>query len=317
MHLYKRYRRDIKHNLSFYIASIVLTVLSLLLFYLYYICGTGILDFTNTKFNELNIEDAHFSTYLEITDSDINYYEDEYDLILEKEAYLNIDTNGVNSRIFKANDKLDLHYILEGRDVINDDEIIITKGFALNNNYALNDKIKIKDKAYTIVGYCERPDYMVMIENIGDLDKNVATFYIAYLNEEAFNDLGQSNYRYLVKYNKDNHNDFKKAINDKYFMREYLDANDNIRIMMMSTQPELFIQMAYATLFTLPLMSVVLIAIILSRKIKHEQRIIGTLSAFGYSNKQIINYYAIFAALPGLIAGIITTILCWHNHMAN
>ena len=42
MTLNKRYKRNIKENLSFYIASSVLTVVALLLFYLFYIVGTGI-----------------------------------------------------------------------------------------------------------------------------------------------------------------------------------------------------------------------------------------------------------------------------------
>lgn len=48
MTLNKRYLRNIKENLSFYIASSVLTVVALLLFYLFYIAGSG------TKNTEMN-----------------------------------------------------------------------------------------------------------------------------------------------------------------------------------------------------------------------------------------------------------------------
>lgn len=50
MTLNKRYLRNIKENLSFYIASSVLTVVALLLFYLFYIAGSGI---KNTEMNFL------------------------------------------------------------------------------------------------------------------------------------------------------------------------------------------------------------------------------------------------------------------------
>ena len=311
MTLNKRYRRDIKHNLSLYVSATFLTVLSLLLFYLYYICGTGLLDYTEEIFNKYQIEDANFSTYIEIPDDKIAYYEDKYDLVLEKQEYLNIETDGVTARIFEPNDKIDLHFIIDGRDVFNDDEIIISKGFAIQNNYALNDKIKIADQEYKIVGYCERPDYMVMLQDSSDLDKNIVSFYIAYMKDEAFEELGQGTYQYLVRYNHDNSIEFRKDINDAYFMRSYLNADDNLRITMMSQQPELFIKMAYAILFTLPFMAVLLICVILSRKIKHEQKLIGTLSAFGYTNAQIYRYYAGFAALPGLIGGVLTTVFCY------
>ena len=42
MTLNKRYLRNVKENLSFYVAAAVLTVVALLLFYLFYIAGTGI-----------------------------------------------------------------------------------------------------------------------------------------------------------------------------------------------------------------------------------------------------------------------------------
>ena len=311
MTLNKRYRRDIKHNLSLFVSATFLTVLSLFLFYLYYICGTGILDYSDEIFSKYQVEDANFSTYVEIPDDKLAYYEDKYNLTLEKQAYLNLETNGITSRIFDRATKVDLHFIIDGRDVQNDDEIIISKGFAIQNNYALNDKIKIVDKEYTIVGYCERPDYMVMLQDPSDLDKNIVSFYIAYMSDEAFETLGQGTYQYLVRYNLDNSIEFRQDVNDAYLMRSYLNAEDNLRINMMTQQPELFIQMAYMTLFTLPFMAVLLICAILSRKIKHEQKLIGTLSAFGYTNGQIYRYYAGFAAIPGLIGGLLTTICCY------
>ena len=42
MTLNKRYLRNVKENLSFYVAGAVLTLVDLLLFYFFYIAGTGI-----------------------------------------------------------------------------------------------------------------------------------------------------------------------------------------------------------------------------------------------------------------------------------
>lgn len=50
MKLNKRYIRSIKENRSFYIASSVLTIVTLLMFYLFNIAGTGILDFSEDFF---------------------------------------------------------------------------------------------------------------------------------------------------------------------------------------------------------------------------------------------------------------------------
>ena len=45
MTLRRRYTRSIRENLSFYISATVLTVLTLLMFFLYEISGSAILDF--------------------------------------------------------------------------------------------------------------------------------------------------------------------------------------------------------------------------------------------------------------------------------
>ena len=309
MVLKKRYRRDIRHNLSLYISAALITVLSLLLFYLYDIAGNGILNYANDIFSSQKVEDANFSTYMEIPDSEIEKLEEKFNLQLEKQKYVNIDTDGVTARIFDRNHKIDVHYVTDGRDVKAKDEIIISKGYAQNNHVHIGQTIQIQSKKYKVVGYCERPDYLVMYENLGDAAKNIATFYIGYMSDEAFETLPQGNIQYVVRYNEDNSTEFRKEINDKYYLNSYINADDNLRITMMTLQPEMFIQMGYATVFTLPLLAVVLIGIILSRKVRNEQKMIGTLAACGYTNRQIIRYYTGISAIPGIVGGILTTVL--------
>ena len=309
MILKKRYKRDIKHNLSLYVSSTLLTVLSLLLFYLYSIAGNGILDFGNKFGESQRIEDANFSTYLEIPDDQIKIYEDKYDMELEKQHYINIETDGITARVFQRSEKIDLYDVTKGKDVSNDNEIVISEGYAQTNDVLIGDSLKIKDKEYTVSGFIERPDYLYMLENPTDANKNVKSFYICYMTDNEFESLGETNCQYLTRYNKDNNKDFRKEINEEYRLSSYLSAEDNVRIQMVTEQAKVFIQMAYMILFTLPLMAVLLISVILSRKIKSEQKMIGTLSAFGYTNRQIIIHYAGFSALPGIIGGVLTTIV--------
>ena len=311
MTLKKRYKRDIKHNLSLYISSTCLTILSLLLFYLYLISGTGIMEYSQDFFTKQKIEDAHFSTYININDEEIKKLEKKYDLVLEKQEYLNIDTNGTTARIFAPTQKVDCYKVTHGSAVKDLDDIVISEGYAKQQKLAINDHITIANKTYTITGLIERPDYLYMLENLNDSYKNINTFYLAYLHDDAFTALGDKNAQYLVRYHKHNDKEFRKEINDNYILSDYLDADDNMRISMVSVQAELFIKMSYFILVAMSLFVVILISIILSRKIKSEQKMIGTLSAYGYTNKQIITHYAGFAALPGIIGGILTTILIY------
>lgn len=309
MVLKKRYRRDIRHNLSLYVSATILTVLALMLFYLYDISGTGIKSYAEQVFADQKIEDANFSTYQEIPDEKIREYEQKYDLELEKQRYLNLENGGITARVFSRTSKIDIHYVTAGRDAAAEDEVVISEGFAQNMGIVIGDSLEIGDKTYTVTGFAERPDYLFMLQNLGDADKNIATFYICYMTDRAFDDLGETNCQYLVRYHQDNHREFRKDVHDNYMMRTYTGAKDNLRINMVIDQPELFISMGYISLFILPLMAVVLISTILSRKIRNEQKMIGTLASYGYTNRQIITHYALFAAIPGILGGVLTTVV--------
>ena len=80
MTLNKRYKRNIIENLSFYIAASILTIVALLLFYLFYIAGVGIKSYGDNFFVDNNLEDATFSTYLEIPDDKIADIESKYNV---------------------------------------------------------------------------------------------------------------------------------------------------------------------------------------------------------------------------------------------
>lgn len=309
MVLKKRYKRDLKHNMSLYVSSIILTVLSLLLFYLYLIAGTGIQRFAEDFFREQKIEDANFSTYKPIPDEKIQEYEKDYDLILEEQKYINIETNEVVARVFENTENVDLYKVTKGKDVKKDDEVVISEGYAQKQDIAIGDKIKIGTKEYKVSGFMERPDYLYMLQHLTDTEKNVTSFFICYMTQDEFASLDAQNSQYLVRYEKDNEDDFRKEVHDTYIMNSYIKAKDNTRIKMVTEQPKIFIQMAYFTLVTVPLLVVLLISVILSRKIKNEQKMIGTLVAYGYTNKQIIRHYAGFSAVPGVVGGILTTMV--------
>lgn len=308
MTLRRRYTRSIRENLSFYISATVLTVLTLLMFFLYEISGSAILDFFTDFSKENALEDAHFTTYLPISDEDISALEKEYDLELEAQHFLNIETDGTTARVFSATKKIDRYAVTQGKDVSKSGDVVISEGYAVKNNVAIGDPITIGDKTYTVTGFFQRPDYLYMLENQDDSYKNITTFFLCYMTEEDFDALGDTACQYLVRYHGDS-DAFRKAVYDDYGMASYSSADDNQRIKMVDMQAEMFLIMAYLLLVTLPLITVALIAIIISRKVKSEQKLIGTLSALGYKRRQLMLHYAGFAALPGILGGILTVIV--------
>lgn len=310
MKLNRRYLRSIRENLSFYLSATVLTVVTLLLYFLFNIAGNAILDFAEGFFSRNRLEDAHFSTYLPIPGGEAAELEDKYGLILETQHYINLETDGITARVFERTKQVDLYEVTAGRDVQADDEIVMSEGYAVSNGIHVGGRMKIGEKIYEIVGFMQRPDYLYMLENEDDSYKNVSTFYLCYMSDAAFEALEASGVQYLVRYGEASDvMGFRRAVHEHYYMRSYSAAAENPRITMVDQQAQMFIVMAYVLLCILPLVAVALISIMISRKVKSEQRMIGTLSALGYKKGQLMRHYAGFAVLPGFIGGIFTVLI--------
>ena len=309
MKLNKRYFRSIKSNKSFYVSATILTIMTLFLFYMMNVAGKAIWNFGDEFFISQNLEDAHFTTYIPILDEDIKKLEKEFSVELEPEYFCHVETDKTTTRVFKKTEKINLYSITEGKDITKNDEVIISEGYAVFNKIALGDSIKIGNKNYTITGFFQRPDYLYMLPNENDSYKNVTTFFLAYVTNEEFEKIGGNNCNYLVRYEKDNQLEFRKTINEKYYMNSYLSAKENMRIDMVKMQADMFVVMSYIILAVMPLIVVVLVSIVIKRKVKSEQRLIGTLSALGYKRINLMIHYAGFAMVPGLLGGILATIL--------
>lgn len=310
MKLNKRYVRSIKENRSFYIASSVLTIVSLLMFYLFNIAGSGILNFSDDFFSDNKLEDANFSTYVPIPEEDIEWLRDKYGVTLEAQHFFNLTNDNITARVFERTEEIDLYEITGGEDVISDAEVIISEGYAENTGVDIGDKIVVGEKEYTVSGFFQRPDYLYMLQNADDSYKNITTFFLCYLSDSEFENLGEANCQYLVKFNKDNSREFREYIHENYVLQDYLSSEENQRICMVDDQAYLFIIMSYAILVVLPLIAVALISIIISRKVKSEQKLIGTLTALGYTKKQMMKHYAGFAAIPGIFGGVLSAAVC-------
>lgn len=309
MKLNKRYRRSIKHDRSFYISSSLLTILTLLLFFIMNISGEAIAKFGDDFFAEQKVEDAEFSTYLPIPDEEITALEEKYALTLEPQYYANIETGTTTTRLFKKTQEVNLYHVTEGRDVLTDDEVVISEGYAVANKVELGSQITIGEKIYTVTGFFQRPDYLYMLENVDDAYKNVTTFFLAYVTDAEFERIGSTDCLYLVRYTQDNQIEFRKEMNERYQMRSYLSADDNIRIYIVKMQAEMFIAVSYIVLAIMPLLVVVLVSVVINRKVKSEQKQIGTLTALGYRKGQLMRHYAGFAMIPGLLGGLLSAIL--------
>ena len=310
MKLNKRYSRSIKANMPFYISATILNMVGLLIFYLFYIAGTGINRYGDEFFAAHNVEDAVFTTFEEITDDEIDELESRYSLTLEKEHFVNVTSGDIRIRVFRPAEKINTYEVISGSDISSDDEILISAGYAEQNDVKTGDTFTINGKEYAVCGTFLRPDYLYMLESISDDYKNVSTFFLAYMSPEEFErQFGKGVISYKAVYSDDTDiTAFRKSVNEDHYVSGYTGADNNPRITFVHEQADMFLLGAWIMLVVLPFITVVLISIVIGRKIRSEQKIIGTLSAMGYERGKLMRHYSFIALIPGILGGILLTV---------
>ena len=208
---------------------------------------------------------------------------------LEKEHFAGIEDGNMRIRVFAPNKKIDLYEIQDGHDLRSDSEVIISAGYAEENGVMPGDSIKIGGKEYTVAGTFLRPDYLYMVENESDDYKNVTSFFLAYMTENEFSScFGTGSINNKVIYSdKTDETAFRRQINEDYFMSGYLAAANNKRITFVHEQADMFIMSSWFILVIFPMLTVALVCILLGRRIRAEQKLIGTLSALGYEKSKL------------------------------
>lgn len=307
MSLNKRYKRNIKQNLSFYICMILLTFLTVLLYILVSGGVKGEEEFINNFRSENVCEDANFTAYIELSEDDISDYENKYDMLIEPQKYCDFDEENYTVRVFRPTEKINKYLVTDGEDISSENDILISVSFAEANGINIGDEITLGGKTFNVKGYCEKPDYLVMLKELTDNYFIANEFGIAVVKPEVFDEFEEENITccYSVKYNKDNENDFRKELYDDFFTSGYIGSSANTRIV---SPLETLDKMKNISTVILPVMLifvVLIMAVILGRKVRSEQKYIGVLAALGYKKKELAFHYSLFGIIPGVIGSIL------------
>ena len=305
MNLNRRYRRNLRHSLSFYISATLLTSLGVLflisMYSGFYAIDTGFAGIMKTE----NVEDAQFTTVLPIDEDGMRDLEEEFHVELEKIRYVDIKEPDFTVRVFAEAQKINTLAILEGKDISSDHEILLNRDFAAANGYSPGDSFSIDGKEYLVAGIAVRPDYLYAQKDSTDFYLDDADFGQVTMSPGAFSSLKNTQAYYAVVYREDNSVAFRKYLSDKYFPISYLPAESNNRIDLcrdIGKQYGIIVGWIIPVIFG---MIAVIVAVVLGRKVKKEQKQIGTLVAFGYRKNEIVRHYAIYALIPGVIGSII------------
>ena len=308
MVLNKRYIRNFRSNLSFFVSITILTALVVCL-YVAFDSSYGVQQESfNKLLDEAQLEDAQFMTLLPI--DDVQELEEKHHVTVETQPYidLNMENSEAEVRIFAPSSAINLYKVQDGRDLESDTDILLNGLFMQRQNLKIGDSIDLDGRTYHICGEVIRTDYLFCLKNITDTFSDSDRFGIGVVKESAFVTYEKKDMAtvYAVRYSdKTDVTAFRKALNEKYGTLSYVDVSNNSRIQSPKDQ---FDELSYTVQIILPttmVFMVLLIAVVLGRKIKNERKMIGVLHALGYKRYELALHYSVLGAIPGILGGIL------------
>ena len=308
--LRKRIFRTIGKNKSFYISSFLLTAMAIMVFIAEICAGKTVGNNYADFMKDSKVEDAQFTVMKEPSDDEISSLESEYKLSIEKQYYYDAEEEGFVLRIFEPTEKINLYKVTEGNDISHEGQILLSDNFAEANNISVGGSIELHGKSYEVCGFMERPDYLYMIRNSGDIFHSNDTFGAAVMQASDLEGLGAVTGFYSVRYDDDDKiRAFREKLYDEYTTLSYTAAENNIRI----SQPGEIAKSCYSSGYSMVAMMCILvmfiISLILGRIVQKESKQIGTLSAFGYRKREIKMHYMLYGIIPALGGSILGLIL--------
>ena len=352
MTLRKRYLRNIKNNLSFYICVCILTVLVVVLYLDFAAAAVKVGVDLDSFYDKFKVEDAQFTVEDDISEEDIEELEKKYDIILEKQRYIDFKMDGYELRLMSIPKKINL-FVMADEDIetskpcteVDKGKIIINTGLVTGNNLNKGDAITLNDHKFEFVGDFERTDYLFPIKDTSDTYSLKKEFGIGMISDEEFEELAESESDYtleiedekdekdenedsksnvkeyyVIRYNKDNESDVRKAINEEYSMLSYLKAETNSRISTPKTEIEETSNMMNIVILILVIFISIIISVVIGRKIKNDRKQIGVLIALGYRKKELSRHYAMYGIIMGLIGtgvGVVVSFLLSDTLLSN
>lgn len=310
----KKIKRTMLESKSQYLGSLALIIISCLLFTMFNLLSDNLMNIISSFEKNYAQEDASFSIDKKL--SNISAIEAKFDMKIEEASTFDYSVSRDKIlRVFSENTKVNIPAIIEGK-ALSGNDILIDPAYAKANKLKVNDEINICDKYFKISGFMSLPNYIYPLKTEGDILTDSNSFGIVIINKADFSSMKRGNSFYSIKFTVDK-NKIESEISE---FKDYLKSNNINILSWMSTSANPRITFASAKLkginqvsssmpVAILILTCILTGIIMWRLVKRESVIIGTLYAFGYKKKQILNHYLRYPLFVALIGGIIGTIL--------
>lgn len=310
MNINKRNKRIFWEHKGTYIGMIILIVLSTSSFLGLKTASANIKQQVINNRIEHKLEDANFFFSENLSESDIEIYENLYNLTLQKNKYVEKQYNGATLRIRERTEKINSSVLYEGTDLNASSDIMVDRYFYEAQKLKFGDTISLNDRDYNLCGIFVTPDYLSVRKNESDFMCDGKKFGFCLVEPDTFKSISNGNEKnyYSVIFNEQNEEEFRKALSDKGIILEWTTRTANTRISTFDGEIDSLIMLSkIAPLFILMLSSVIM-AVAMGRMLKKEYVYIGTLYSMGYKKAEIISHYTkvpICVSLTGSFLGCI------------
>jgi len=316
MALQKRVWRILNENKGRYIGIVILILLGSF----YFIAATGIANNLEKMVvgfaGEYRQEDLTFSSDRPI--EDIAALEGETGAQIEAYRQYDIKVPDGELRLLSPGMKVNLPAVTSGRGLENPGDILLDPSFLKNHGLKIGGQIALNGKTFNIVGTMAVPNYVYIIKNLYDV-LQTGGFGIGIVSDAEFEAFPQAVTVYAA-YFKDRENISTQTMKlhgllskEGYALSEWMDAKSNKRVSMPWGNISSMQSMSFPVSAVFFLLSCLIVGVMITRMVKSDGVVIGTLYAQGYRRSELTRHYLAIPVLlsaTGGLAGALVAIPC-------
>lgn len=319
--LIKRLPRELRKDFGKYLVIFVFMIATIGFVSGFLVADNSLKKTYDDSFEKFNIEDGHFILTKAIDRNLKENLENNMNIKIYDNVYIDaVSEKDHTVRVFKIRNEINRADLIKGDWPSNDNDIVIDRLYAENNNIKIGNIITSREKEYNVCGYAALSDYSSLFKNNTDMMFDAHRFSVAMVTEAAFNMLDQDMLKYCYSWKNNNgklseNERISKADNImEHLAREteiidFVKREDNQAINFagddMGGDKVMFIVLLYIVMAVLAFV----FAVTVSSTIEQEANVIGTLRATGYTKGEILRNYLTMPIIVTLISAIIGNIL--------
>ncbi len=318
--LNKRIRRELKQDVGKYLALFLFLTLTIGFVSGFLVAGGSMKGAYDDSFEKYTVEDGHFTLAIEIPDTlqeDLEAEEVRIYPLFYKDFELS-DTNSV--RVYKPRTEVDRICLMEGSMPETDDEIVIDRLYAENNEIAIGDTMRLDDQTFTVSGFAAFSDYSALFKNNTDMMFNASTFTVACVTDAAFDKLTDDHIKYTYAWVNDDRSlrdtaasekgdDLKDILAKTGLLTDFVKAGNNQAIVFTGEDIGGDQVMVITMLYIIMAILAFIFGVTTKNTIEREAGTIGTLRASGYSRGELVRHYMILPSLVTVFSAAVGNVL--------